>query len=244
MENLKLQTPRSGPSETHTSNQHPSFPLPLDFQIYCSKARASRSLLYIGRENHSVFYIGQESEPLYAVSVGYSGFSNTKVTLHVGPSVDSAALGTSILRRKAIDISVSSASTQMTRKLTRASMYTFKLPIGANELPESFEWRRRNEKGMEDCGGQVSMWELFRIQNPHSNFGEVVAVYSIDLSSPKLSGQFKFICGGATNEFNRDWVIMTVMTALSLGQKQRDNSLKDKQGHTSGAIMGLVTSVA
>jgi hypothetical protein len=146
-----------------------------------------------------------------------------------------------------MEISVSGASTQMTRRLTRVPQYIFDLPTVPGDKGESFAWRRFHEKdqGIDqfETPGQSSTWELFRIHNPHSCMEEVVAIYSVDISSPTLFGEFRFIGSGASYEFDKEWVVMTILTALSLGQKQRDNAMKEKQRHSSGAVMGLTTSV-
>lgn len=218
---------KRGSSDTDwkSNHQHPCISLPVAFRIYCEKARVSYSVFYIGRE---------KSDRLSAISVRYSGWFHANVALHEGPSVDSHILGSSVLNGKTIDVSLPSGDVQMIGKSAHGSSFAFTLPIGTRGTAERFEWRRSRGQEVKRLGGRGSGWELVR-NDPHSNAEEVVAVYSVDLCSPKLSGHFGFMGTGATKELGREWAIMAVVTALSLGQKQRDTAI---------STMGLVTAIA
>ncbi|KAJ5203899.1 uncharacterized protein N7498_004778 [Penicillium cinerascens] len=208
-----------------SNHQHPCISLPIAFKIYCDKSRVSHSVFYISR---------QKSDRLNAISVGYTGWFHAKVALHEGPSVDSSILGSSVLKGKIIDVSLPSGDVQMIGKSALGSAFTFSLPIGVRGTTETFEWRRSRGQEVKNLGGRGSGWELVRLNGPYSEAEEVVAVYTVDLMSPKLSGRFEFTGTGATKELGREWAIITVVTALSLGQKKRDSNM---------AAMGVIAAV-
>lgn len=203
--------------------QHPSISLPLAFRLYCKKIRATYWVFYIGRN---------KSEQLNAVSVTYTRWTHAVVTLHDGPTVDSPVLGSSVHNGKSIDIALRNGRVQMTGRSSHGSLFTFTLPVGTDGREECFEWRRSRGGEVKSLGGRGGGWELIRTNKPDTHREEVVAIFSADLFLPKLSGRFEFLGSGATDEMGGNWAVTAVITALSLGQKQRD---------TATMTMGLVT---
>lgn len=197
--------------------QHPCISLPIAFRIYSDKARVTYCSFYIGR---------QKGERLKAINVEYSAWGNTSNTLHEGPSPESPVIGRSVLNTNSIDVSLPSLNFQMVAGGTSSSMeFICSMPVGKKmDRAERFEWRTSRGEEMKRLGSRCSGWKLVRMDNPNSKHEEVVAVYSVDIYTPKLSGRFEFLGSGATDELGREWAIMAVVTALSLGQKKREMS--------------------
>ncbi|SMR59876.1 unnamed protein product [Zymoseptoria tritici ST99CH_1A5] len=200
---------------------HPSIDLPLAFKIYCAKSRLT----------HSEFYIAHEkNKRLHAISGGYKGWLKSTVGLHQGPSIDTPTLANAIIKHKTIEVTLPTGTTYSMQDcssfkahLHSASEFDFEFPIPGIPAPEHFEWRRSQGPEVASLDGRgKGGWVLLRVAHGADGEGEVVAAYSVDLTSIKLSGNFAFFNSGRTSEMGADWVVMIVVTALALGQKKRD----------------------
>ena len=195
---------------------HPRIHLPLAFKVYCDKSRLT----------HSVFYIGHEKgQKLHAISGGYEGWFKATVALHQGPSTDSPVLGRAIVKGKKIEVTLPSSGIVhvMEGRSKLSSDSAFDFPVDGAPAPERFEWRRSQGPEVESLGGRgKGGWVLLRARHA-AELEEPVAAYSVDLCSMKLSGHFAFFNSGRSGELGADWVVMAIVTALSLGQKKRDN---------------------
>ena len=152
------------------------------------------------RITYATFYIGREKgNRLKAISAHYHWIKGTETCLHEGPSTDSPVIGSSRNSLCALSSGVT---------------------LSINGNVERFDWRRSHGQDVKSLGGRGSGWKLIRTHYPGQE--EVVAVYSVDLCSPKLSGRFAFLGSGATKELGREWAIATIVTALTLGQEKRE----------------------
>jgi len=193
---------------------HPNIDLPIAFKIYCAKSRVTYSAFYIGNEK------GQE---LHAISGGYKRWFNATVALHQGPSTDSQVLGSAIVKSKSVEVTLPSGTHVMESRSVLSSDFAFDFPVEGFPAPEHFEWRRSQGPEVESLDGRgKGGWVLLRVGHA-AELAEPVAAYSVDLCSMKLSGHFAFFNSGRSGELSADWVVVAIVTALSLGQKKRDN---------------------
>ena len=205
----KFLTPSTSVRERSTTgesigHQHPCIDIPISFRIYCDKSRFTYSIFYIGHERFK------------AISTKYSFKRLADIYLHETSSVDSPAIGHATLRVSGdIDVALPSGI-QAVREHFWKDMHTFAMPVGGRM--ERFQWRRSRGKEVKRLGGWGSKWKLVRLDGD-----EIVAVYAVDLWTPNLSGRFEFLGAGATKELGRDWTIATVVTALALGEKERQD---------------------
>jgi hypothetical protein len=191
---------------------HPSIGLPIAFKIYCRKSRLVNSEFYIGHE---------KGQRLHAISGGMKGWLKYKIGLHQGPSTDSPVLGSSVLGMKTIEVTLPSGTHTMHAESLLSSDYAFDFPIQGRL--EHFEWQRSKGPEVESLHGRgKSGWVLLR-SGQNAAAVEPVAAYSLDLTSLKLSGHFAFYNSGQTDELGAEFAVMAIITALSMGQKKRDN---------------------
>jgi hypothetical protein len=193
---------------------HPHIDLPLAFKVYCDKSRVTHSAFYIGRE---------KGQKLHAISGGYKGWFKATVALHQGSSTDSQILGSAIIKGKTVEVTLPSSMHVMESRSVLSSEFAFDFPIEGIPAPEHFEWRRSQGPEVESLAGRGKEgWVLMRVGHA-AELAEPVAAYSVDLCSIKLSGHFAFFNSGRSGELSADWVVMAIVTALSLGQKKRGN---------------------
>ena len=211
----KVNSNASDTSGKSIQETHPHIDLPLAFRVYCDKSRLT----------HSAFYIGHEKgQKLHGISGGYKGWFKATVTLHQGPSTDSQVLGSAIIKSKKVEVTLPSGMHVMESRSVLSSEFAFDFPIEGIPAPEHFEWRRSQGPEVESLAGRgKGGWVLLRIGHA-AELVEPVAAYSVDLGSIKLSGHFAFFNSGRSGELSADWVVMAIVTALSLGQKKRDNN--------------------
>jgi hypothetical protein len=199
-----MTTTSIGPLPTST---HPSVNLPLSFKIFCNKSRLTTSEYYIGHEK------GQQ---LHAISTRFKFWSKATIALHQGPSNETPELGSAFLSGSSIEITLPSGKHVM-------NATSFDLPIEGIPAPEHFEWHRSEGPEVASLDGRGKKgWVLMRVGHG-AKLGETVAAYSVDLTGVKHSGDFAFFNSGQTRELGSDFAVMAAVTALVLGQKQRNN---------------------
>lgn len=208
-----------------SAQQHPSVPLPLAFNVYCDKSRFTYYHFYIGPE---------KKNQLNLFEVRYKKGVHTTVALHENFSADSPTLGSTMIQYSScysVDINLPADPTSGHGAVNERmsghhswghSKYTFSLPLAedgsTDQLPERFEWRHSDCPEVKQLGGRGKGWKLIRLSGEAE---EIVAVWSVDLCSWKLSGEFQFLGSGATGELGRVWALMAVLTGFSIGQITR-----------------------
>ena len=198
-------------ADMEVEGQHPCISLPIAFRIYCDKSRVTYAAFYIGRH---------KGDRLKAINTQYNIMGRTSTTLHEGPTLESPVLGRSVLHTISMDVFLPSLNFHMVPGSIFSSKCVCSMPVGKNmDKMERFEWRTSRGEEVKRLGSHHG-WKLVRMDNHE----EIVAVYSLDLYLPKLSGRFEFLGSGATDELGRDWAIMAVVSALGLGQRERDES--------------------
>jgi hypothetical protein len=198
---------------------HPSVNLPLAFKIYYRKARLT----------HFEFYIGhQKDQVLHAISGGWEHLLHSKIGLHSGPETDSPLLGSAVIRSKCVEITLPSSGdtthkmeTTRTHFRTQSANGSFDLLVPGIPAPEHFEWVDSRGPEVQSLGNRDKTgWVLLRIGHG-AELGEPVAAYAYDPWSWKLSGHFAFFNSGRTEALGGEFVVLAVLSALSLGQKKR-----------------------
>jgi hypothetical protein len=201
-------TPQKSIQETH-----PRIDIPLAFKIYCDKSRLAYSAFYIGHE---------KGQKLHAISGGYKAWFKATVALHQGSNTDSPVLGSAITKSKSVEVTLPSGTHVMESRSVLSAEFAFDFPVEGIPAPEHFEWRRSQGPEVKGLAGRgKGGWVLVRVGHA-AELAEPVAAYSVDLASIKLSGHFAFFNSGRSGELSADWVVMAIVTALSLGQMKRD----------------------
>ena len=93
---------------------------------------------------------------------------------------------------------------------SKSPRVTWQMLVGTNGYyePEDFEWR-----------GSNGSWKLIR----HAQTGEeVVAVWNVNFTSTRLSGEFQFLKSGATGELGAAFTYVASVSALAIGKLLRD----------------------